>query len=210
MAIIHRAELRPTKLELLQEWLPRQPWFPESGTTALGQVGSYRFDDPAGEVGMETIIVAAGSSTIQVPLTYRAEPLDGAQAWLVGTMQHSVLGLIWVYDACADPIYVAALAATIMLGQPQAELYLEIEGHRKVLPQSVIVQSTGSSHEAVPNFSAATPRTTSAGTAIETADFRLFVNRLLKLDGHPVGQLMLTGSWEGQKDSVKLAAIAEA
>lgn len=207
MAIIHAAELRPTKLELIKEWLPLQPWFTESGTAGLRKVGSYRFDDPAGEVGMETIIVAAGSSTFQVPLTYRAQPLERAESWLVGRMQHSVLGSRWVYDACADPIYVAALAASILLGQPQAEQYLEIEGRLEVLTESVIVRSTGPDHDAVPNDYSATPRTTAAGTAIETTNLRLLVVRQLDFDTQTVGRLELTGTWEGQEDQVKLAAI---
>ena len=200
MAILQQAELRPTKLELLGEWLPRQPWFPESGAAPLRRVGSYRFDDPAGEVGMETIIVSAGSSIVQVPLTYRAQPLPGADSWLVGTMQHSVLGPRWVYDACADPTYVTALAASIMLGQPQAEQYLEVEGKLEVLAQSVVVQSPGPILDAVPSVSSALPRTTAGGTAIETENFDLLVVRRLNVDEQPVGRLVLTGTWEGQED----------
>jgi hypothetical protein len=210
MAIIHEAELQPTKLELLEAWLPRQPWFTEPGTAALHKVGTYRFDDPAGEVGMETIIVAAGSSTFQVPLTYRAQPLAGAEPWLVGTMQHSVLGPRWVYDACADPIYVTALAASIMLGRPQAEQYLQKGENLELLAQSVLVQSTGPKRDAVPDVPSATPRTTDAGTAIETANLHLLVIRRLDLNEQPVGPLVLTGTWEKQKDNVKLAAISEA
>lgn len=210
MAIIHQAELQPTKLELLEEWLPNQPWFTESGTAGLRKVGSYRFDDPAGEVGIETIIVSVGSSIIQVPLTYRAQPLAGAEPWLVGTMQHSVLGPRWAYDACADPIYVAALAATIMLGRPQAEQYLQKGGKQELLPQSVFVQSTGPKLDAVPGLSSGAPLTTDAGTAIESANLRFLVSRRLDLNEQPVGRLTLTGTWEGQKDSVKLAAISEA
>ena len=210
MAIIHQAELRPTKLELLEEWLPGQPWFTEPGTAGLHKVGSYRFDDPAGEVGLETIIVSVGNSTVQVPLTYRAQPLAGAEPWLVGTMQHSVLGPRWVYDACADPVYVAALAASIMLGRPQAEQYLQKGGTQELLPQSVLVQTTGPKFDAVPDVSSATPRATDAGTAIETADLRLLVIRLLDLGEQPAGRLTLTGIWEGQHHSVRLAAISEA
>ncbi len=210
MAIIHQAELQPTKLELLEGWLPRQPWFTEPGTAGLRKVGSYRFDDPAGEVGIETIIVAVGNSTLQVPLTYRAQPLAGAEPWLVGTMQHSVLGPRWVYDACADPIYVAALAASIMLGRPQAEQYLQKGGTQELLAQSVFVHSTGPKLDAVPDVSSSTPRTTDAGTAIETAGLRLLVVRRLDLSEQPVGRLTLAGTWEGQEDSVKLAAISGA
>ncbi|CAH0134655.1 MULTISPECIES: CG0192-related protein [unclassified Arthrobacter] len=210
MAIIHQAELQPTKLELLEKWLPSQPWFKEPGTAGLRKVGSYRFDDPAGEVGIETIIVSVGSSTVQVPLTYRAQPLAGAEPWLVGTMQHSVLGTRWVYDACADPIYVAALAASIMLGRPQAEQYLQKGGKQERLAQSVFVQTTGPKLDAVPEVSSATPCDTDAGTVVESAGLHLLVIRRLDLNGQPAGRLTLTGSWEGQKDNVKLAVISEA
>lgn len=209
MAIIHQAELRPTKLELLEEWLPSQPWFPEPGAAGLSKVGSYRFDDPAGEVGIETIIVSAAGSIFQVPLTYRAQPLAGAESWLVGTMQHSVLGQRWVYDACADPVYVTALAASIMLGHPQAKQYLDVKGKLEILAESVFVQSTGPTLNAVPNVSSATPRDTADGTAVETADLQLVVIRRLDLEGQPAGRLTLTGIWEGQRDNVKLAAVTK-
>ena len=80
--------------------------------------GSWRLprvDDPAGQVGVETILVVdeAGAAPVvyQVPLTYRAAPLDGAQSALVGTMEHSVLGRRWVYDGPHDPVYAAQLLA---------------------------------------------------------------------------------------------------
>src|SRR6476661_8472149 len=78
MAIIHQAELQPTKLELLQGWLPRQPWFTGDGA-ALIKVGAFRFDDPEGEVGIETILVAADGSVFQVPLSYQGSPLHDAE-----------------------------------------------------------------------------------------------------------------------------------
>ena len=65
-------------------------------------IGSYRFDDPNGSVGMETHLVDAGGTLMQVPVTYRDEPLDGAADALVTEMQHSVLGTRWVYDGLRD------------------------------------------------------------------------------------------------------------
>ena len=209
MAIIHQAQLRPTKLELLAKWLPLQPWFTEPGSAVVSRVGSYRFDDPAGEVGIETLIVGAGNTIFQVPLTYRDRPLAGAEPWLVGTMQHSVLGPRWVYDACADPIYGAALAASIMQGQPQAEQYLEVAGNLELLPQSVIVQSTGPNPDAVPDTRSLTTRSTAAGTTITTANLHLVVNRRLELQDQAAGPLMLTGTWPGQSEHVILAAARE-
>jgi hypothetical protein len=125
-------------------------------------------------------------------------------------MQHSVLGPRWVYDACADPIYVAALAASIMLGRPQAEQYLQKGGTQELLTQSLFVHSTGPKLDAVPDVSSSTPRTIDAGTAIETAGLHLIVVRRLDLSEQPVGRLTLSGTWEGQENGVKLAAISEA
>ena len=98
MALIHQAELRPSKQELIAQWLPSQPWFLGGDTATLARIGSYRFDDPDGEVGMETFLMNLGETVYHLPLTYRGEPLDCAEEWLVGTMHHSVLGQRWVYD----------------------------------------------------------------------------------------------------------------
>src|SRR3982751_5076145 len=106
MALVYRATLGPTKQELVEAWLPPQPW--AAGRAIAEKVGEYRFDDPDGEVGVETILWSLDDgSVIQTPLTYRAAPLFGAEAWLIGTSEHSVLGPRWVYDGCADPVWVA-------------------------------------------------------------------------------------------------------
>jgi Maltokinase N-terminal cap domain len=44
-----------------------------------------------------------------IPLTYRDDPLQGGEAWLIGIAEHSVLGRRWIYDACGDPTYAAVL-----------------------------------------------------------------------------------------------------
>jgi hypothetical protein len=80
-------------------WLPSRPWF--TGDGELQQVGAYRFDDTAGEVGLEALLVQSGGGEVMhVPLTYRGMPLPGADEFLVGTAEHSVLGARWVYDGC--------------------------------------------------------------------------------------------------------------
>ena len=90
MALIHRATIRPTKAELATDWVPTQPW----GEQELDLVGAYRFDDPDGEVGIEShVLSAAGGHLLHAPLTYRGAPLDGAERFLICTMEHSVLGL---------------------------------------------------------------------------------------------------------------------
>ena len=104
MAIIHRATITPTKLELLDEWLGGDL----AGSDELQQVASYRFDDPAGEVGIEALLVTRGGAVRQAVLSYRAAPLGGAEDHLITTMDHSALGQRWIYDAQGDPVAVAA------------------------------------------------------------------------------------------------------
>jgi Maltokinase N-terminal cap domain len=108
MATIHTGTtLVPSKLELLDEWLPRQPWFRGAGTSPqLSRAGGFRLDDPEGEVGIEFMVVTDGATdtAYAVPMTYRAAPLEGADAALIGTTEHGVLGTRWVYDAEHDPV----------------------------------------------------------------------------------------------------------
>jgi Maltokinase N-terminal cap domain len=118
MALIHMATVTPTKRELLAAWLPGRTWFPGG---EFEQLGAYRFDDPAGQVGVETLLLGtAAGPVLHVPLTYRAAPLPGAGAHLVGTTEHSVLGPRWVYDGCADPVWAHTVAAAILTGGSSA------------------------------------------------------------------------------------------
>ena len=110
MAIIHQASITPTKGELLDGL------FGEPTVT----LGAYRFDDPAGEVGIEGFVVAVGAATRHVVLSYRAAPLEDAAASLVSTMEHSVLGRRWIYDASADPVAMACFARALRGEQQQA------------------------------------------------------------------------------------------
>ncbi|MBM7086138.1 CG0192-related protein [Micromonospora humidisoli] len=144
MALLHRAEISPSKLELLAGWLPGRPWYAGPAAGEPVRVAAYRFDDPAGEVGIETMLVRIGDSPVyQVPLTYRGAPLADAERWLVGTTRHSVLGPRWVYDACGDPVYAAALATAIRTGVGQAEEYFETDAGREPRPPSMTVAGTG-------------------------------------------------------------------
>ncbi|MGV4981247.1 maltokinase N-terminal cap-like domain-containing protein [Streptomyces sp. NPDC001709] len=124
MAIIHHTTIKPTKLELISDWLPSRPWY-RGGSDApvLTKSGGFRLEDPAGEVGIE-FMVATDTSTHEptpylVPLTYRGAPLEGAEHALVGTMEHGVLGKRWAYDGCHDPVLVAELLSLIE-GRAQA------------------------------------------------------------------------------------------
>ena len=115
MATIHDTTLVPGKLELLTDWLPRQPWYREhAGPPSLVRAGGFRLDDPAGEVGIEVLFVTdtAGGTTYSVPLAYRGEPLEDDRH-LVGTSEHGVLGPRWFYDGAADPVAEAQLEALL-------------------------------------------------------------------------------------------------
>ncbi len=120
IAEIHDATLSPTKIEIVRAWLPSQAWF--HGDPAEAEiVGAFRFVDPDGEVGIETQLVRAGDVTYQVPLTYRDAPLAEAAGFLLGTMEHSVLGTRYVYDATGDPVYLAELIRVIREGDTEAD-----------------------------------------------------------------------------------------
>lgn len=205
MALIYHAELHPDKMELLASWLPTTSWFPGTGQLPLEKVGSFRFDDPEGNVGIETHLVAVGLDVVQVPLTYRGAPLEGAEEFLISTMEHSVLGRRWVYDACGDPAYAQALAASILSGQGQAPQYFENEGVREDIPESVSVFASG-----LPDGEelAEGPQPGPADlpvARISAGDWELSVVRVLERGGEAVADPCLTATWNGQDVPVLLA-----
>ncbi|CUR59311.1 conserved hypothetical protein [metagenome] len=149
MGIVHRATLTPSKQELVESWLPSRGWV--AGRQIADKVGEYRLDDPAGEVGVETILWRADDGAVlQTPLTYRAEPLDGADAHLIGTCDHSVLGRRWVYDGCGDPVWATTLVAAIRTGGSQSPMYFEQDGERIDIPARVQARGSGSADSAEP------------------------------------------------------------
>lgn len=151
MALVHHhATVTPTKQELLEAWLPSQAW--AQGRTVTGKIAEYRFDDPDGEVGVETILWAADDgSVLQVPFTYRGAPLEGAEDFLVGTMEHTVLGPRWVYDGCGDPVWARTLTAAVLTGGAQAQMVIEEEGRLVDVPARMQVRGTGSPETEVPD-----------------------------------------------------------
>ena len=115
MAEIHTGTyVRPSKLELLTAWMGAQRWYAAKGyEPQLTRIDAWRLGDPAGEVGIETLIVwddaGTGPVAYQVPLTYRSAPVEELEHALVGTTEHGVLGQRWVYDGTHDPVYAAQL-----------------------------------------------------------------------------------------------------
>jgi hypothetical protein len=206
MALLHQADLRPSKLELLAAWLPTRAWH-RGPAGDLTRVGAYRFDDPGGEVGVETMLVRAGEGpVIQVPLTYRGAPLDGADGWLIGTMEHSVLGPRWVYDACGDPVYAATLAATIFGNAVQAEEFIEIDGELKRREPVMSVRGNGKGD--APVIDALLSVEDGDPTVIMADAVELSVVRILDVSDKAAapGELTLTGTWPGQPSAVILAS----
>jgi Maltokinase N-terminal cap domain len=121
MAKIHPgATLTPHFRDFLPGWVARQPWYAGSGVPSLTAVGYFRFEDPAGQVGIETHLMTDGSVLYQLPLTYRDAPLEGHSSGqpepLIATAEHSVLGTRWIYDAVADPVWRSELLRLINTG----------------------------------------------------------------------------------------------
>ena len=224
MALLYRAELRPTKLELLQSWAPIQPWFVGDASAGLASVASFRFDDPEGEVGLDTLLIRAGDGPVlQVPLTYRGAPLHGGDDWLIGTMQHSVLGRRWVYDAVGDPAYVAAAATAALTGGVQAEQFIENDGELVVREPTAFVVGSGRDGVSVPPtppMGSISTHQELGATIVETKDLRLVVARALSVSTSTPNHLCalgasdgaethtVTGTWTGHLEPEMLIFIA--
>ncbi|MER7457868.1 hypothetical protein [Micromonospora sp. NPDC126480] len=205
MALLHRADLKPNKLELLAAWLPGRNWFAGDAGAEVTRVAAYRFDDPDGAVGVETLLVRAGAGPVlQVPLTYRGAPLAGGDEWLVGTTEHSALGTRWVYDACGDPVYAAVLADVLRGDAGQAEEYFEVDGVREVREALMTVTVEGRTDVPVPG---AIRRVEDGDPAVIVTDgVELFVVRRVGGAAASSGTV-LTGTWPGGPGVVPLAYV---
>ena len=204
MAVIHDATLTPSKLELLVPWLATRPWC--DGPGDVEKLGAYRFDDPAGEVGIESFrLGTADGSVLHVPVTYRATPLDAAEEHLIGTMVHSVLGRRWVYDGCADPVWAGQLLTVVLAGGTEVGLYLD--GETEPLPATTTVQGSGTPGTPVEEVVTVTTRDESTTTVVRAGSREIVVVRVVGADvdaGH-----VLTGRWDGGGPAV-LAGVHDA
>jgi hypothetical protein len=195
MGLVHEATVTPSKQELVADWLPSRPWAPDCEIT--GKVGEYRLDDPVGDVGVETILFTVSDSTlVQVPLTYRSSPLAGADDFLVGTADHSVLGKRWVYDGCGDPVWASTLVTAILTGGSQSQMYLERVGGRLDIPPRVEVRGSGEQGASVPAITAIDSVADRGSTTVVTCgDLELVIARIV---GSPFEvDSTLRGSWKG-------------
>ncbi|MEU2394922.1 1,4-alpha-glucan branching protein [Streptomyces sp. NPDC007369] len=195
MAVIHRTTMTPTKLELLASWLPGQPWYTATGGAPEPvKAGGFRLDDPEGEVGIEFMVVADASAeppvAYHVPMTYRGAPLEGAEAGLLGTSEHGVLGTRWLYDATHDPVAVERLLALL---------------RGEAVPQEQSVSGTPDPTVAVENATAALPAPDAAlravhgpqGTEIHVAGLpaALSVTRVLRPGAPAGGAAAVVAGW---------------
>ena len=179
MGIVHRATLSPSKQEIVEGWLPSRGW--AAGRSITEKIAEYRLDDPEGEVGVETILWRLDDGAVaQTPLTYRAEPLPGAEEHLIATTQHSVLGERWVYDGCGDPVWASTLAAAIVTGGRQSQMYIDdADGVRMDIPARMQVRGSGG--EASGPVVTAIDSTTDEGavTTVRAGDLELALARVV-------------------------------
>jgi hypothetical protein len=206
MALFHRATVTPKKAELLADWAPTQSWGPRADAP-IEVVGSYRFDDPEGRVGMENHLVTAGGELLHIPLTYRDEPLAGAEDALITEMQHSVLGTRWVYDGFRDPRLVLMLAGVAMTGQGEALGMVEYDGRWYIAPTNVRIEGGGWTLErvAVDGFEIQTDD--DARVVYHNDRFELTAFRRPVPGSRPA--IGLTATWSRQREAVVLAEVRE-
>jgi len=194
MALIHQATLNPSKIELLGGWLPGRAW--SGGAGEVRPVGAYRFDDPAGEVGIETLLLQTGTGAVlHVPLTYRAAPVAEADEHLIGTLEHSVLGRRWVYDGCGDPVWATALATAVLTGGTQVEELVQQAGTGDLVPREASATVTGSGTGGTPvgEIVAVTGRDEGAATVVRAGRLELVLVRVVGTDLPEMATL--TGRW---------------
>ena len=206
MAILHDATITPGKRDLMKAWLPSRSWF--DGDLARKPHAGFRFDDPAGEVGIECFLLgpedmASGAPTYLIPMTYRGAPLEGAEEHLIGTTDHSVLGPRWVYDGCADPVGVAALLTAITTGGHEAALTMDQDGELVTFEPTCRVLGSGSGSGAVV-VDDVTVTDDGDPTVVRAGGHELVVARVV--GPGLTGRETLTATWGGG-EPVAVAAI---
>ncbi len=203
MGLFHRATITPSKPELVERWLRATDLADESAT--IEHIGAFRFDDPLGEVGIETFLANVDGTLVQVPLTYRGSALPGADAALVGTTEHSALGTRWVYDGLGDPLYPVMLAAVTMTGQGEALGMVEDDGRWVVAPAAVRIRGGGWTTERVVVDGFETVEQFDDGVMFRNEGFDL---RFYRSPTHPAEEPMeLTATWGGRPEGALLASV---
>ncbi len=197
MAIVHRATVSPTKQEIVTSWLDAQSWGAEGRVEMLG---SYRFDDPAGEVGVESLVIRRGGTHLQLPLTYRGAPMDDAGARLLTTMEHSALGRRWIYLATSDPVGVDCFVKALFGEVEQADMEVwegaEFIARRGTGVSVTLTSGPGRTEPAMPTATATVER------------MQLTIPYVLGAD--PGGERQLAGQWDGGSPVVVASLSSQA
>lgn len=114
-----RGEELPGFPDVLQTWLPHQPWFlTPSGRWKLVRTGGIRLPTPEGDADPHLFLelhvfdvrgAEGEEQRISVPLALRSRPsaLAGKNAF-VGRVTHEELGEVWLYDGARDRAFLAA------------------------------------------------------------------------------------------------------
>ncbi|MEU0965121.1 1,4-alpha-glucan branching protein [Streptomyces sp. NPDC005917] len=201
MALIHNTTLKPTKPQLITAWLPTRPWYHGPAAPELVKAGGFRLDDPAGEVGIEFMVVTEGSGAYLVPLTYRGAPLEGAEHALVGTMEHGVLGTRWAYDGCHDPVMTAELRALI-----EGRAVAQAQGITDTPDREVAREYTGPGP--LPGLGAPVDTDESTEFAVSDDGLVLRLRRVLTPGSLPPADAVghVTGVWQ-QPDGTRARAL---
>ena len=103
------AVLNPTKAEILhQQFGP------------VTNIGAFRFVDPNGKVGIETLLVReTDGALLQFPVTYREQRISDTHE--VGTTEHSHLGTRHITKVVADPVAVTEINRVILEGDTNVQ-----------------------------------------------------------------------------------------
>jgi hypothetical protein len=200
MAIVYpHATLTPSKRELMDAWLPTQPWF--DGNLDRKPVGSFRFDDPDGQVGLEGFLIGGeGLPTYLLPMTYRAAELEGAEQYLIGTTEHSELGPRWVYDGCGDPAFVGELVRAVLTGGTGTDQEYDLGDGPELRPTNAQVRGSGSSDVEAPVVESVSTHDEGPLTIVDAGPLEVAVARVLGT--YVDAAATLTVTWKGGTDIV--------
>jgi hypothetical protein len=206
MALVYpNATLTPSKRELMGTWLPTRSWYDGEERKP---VGSFRFDDPAGEVGLEGFLLGGeGLSTLFLPLTYRGAELRGAKEHLVGKTEHSELGTRFVYDGCGDPVFVSQLAQAILTGGTGVDQEYDLGNGPESRPTNAQVRGSGSAATAVPEIESVGCHDEGPLTIVTAGPVDLVVARVVGTPVEAAETLVVT--WKGGTD-VAVAGVRQA
>ena len=204
MGIVHHtATLSPTKQELVEAWLPEPAV--GRGTTGRRQGRGIPPRRRGGRGRRRDHPLAYHDGTVeQTAADLPLRPVDGAEAHLVGTTDHSVLGTRWVYDGCADPVWASTLVAAILTGGRQSQMFIEQDGQRVDVPPRMQVRGSGSDGSAPQVTSIDSVADDGATTVVTAADLELAVARVV---GTPLGEGPHLSGTVGDSDETTVLAV---